>query len=73
MQTLVARNTGHPHDRVIGSVRRCDPRRAAAGLTHAPSEGYRGRICRCNFVGPDRVGLVVKPEICPLAGVVRDS
>ena len=73
MQALVTRDTGHPYDRVIGSVRRCYPGRATAGLAHAPSEGYAGWICWRNLVCSDRVGLVVKPEICPLAGVVRDS
>ena len=73
MQPLVARNTGHPYDRVIGSISRCDPRRAAAGLTHAPSEGYGGRICRRNFIGPDRAGIVMKPDIRSLTGMVRDS
>jgi len=73
MQALVARDTGHPDDRVIGSISRCDPRGASAGLTHAPREGYGGRICWGNLVGPDEVGLVMKREICSLAGVVRDS
>ena len=73
MQALVTLHPGHPYNHVIGSISRCDPGRASAGLTHAPGGGYRGRICRGNFVGPDRVGLVMKREICSLAGVVCDS
>ena len=73
MQALVARDTGHPDDRVIGSISRCDPRRASAGLTHAPSEGYGGWICWRNFVGPDRASVVMKTDIRSLTGVVRDS
>ena len=73
MQALVARDTGHPDDRVIGSISRCDPGRASASLTHAPSEGYGGWICWRNFVGPDRSGVVMKTNIRSLAGVVCDS
>jgi len=73
VQALVACNTGYPHNRVIRSIRSCDPGRASAGLTHAPGESYGGWICWSNFVGSDRVGLVMKPEIRSLAGVVRDS
>jgi hypothetical protein len=73
MQALVARDTGHPDDRVIGSISRCDPRGASAGLTHAPGEGYGGWICWRNFICPDRSGVVMKANIRSLAGVVRDS
>ena len=72
MQALVACNTGHPDNKIGRPISR-NPGRAAAGLTHAPSESYGGWICRSNFVGPDRVGLVMKREISSLAGVVRDS
>src|SRR5262249_24554778 len=73
MQTLITLDACDPYDHVIGSIGGCDPGRASTGLAHAPSEGYGRRNCCCNFVCSDRVGLVVKPEICPLAGVVRDS
>ena len=73
MQPLVARDTGHPDDRVIGSISRGDPRGASAGLTHTPSEGYGGWICWRNFIRPDRAGVVMKANIRSLAGVVRDS
>ena len=72
MHALVAFNTGNPYNRVIRSVRRCDPRRAAAGLILTPSEGYHRWICWRNFVGLDHVGVVMKTNICSLTGVVRD-
>jgi hypothetical protein len=51
VQALVALNASYPDNRVVNPVSRCDPRRASAVLTCAPSAHNRGRICRCNFVG----------------------
>ena len=73
MQTLITLDAGDPYNHVIGSIGGCDPGRASTGLAHAPSEGYSRRICWCNFVGPDRAGVVMKTKIRPLAGVVGDS
>ena len=73
MQALVACNAGNPYNRVISSIRGCDPRRTSASLIHAPSEGYGGGICRSNFVGPDRVNIVMKSDVRSLTGVVRNS
>ena len=73
MQALITLHPGYPDDSVIGSISRCNPRRAAAGLTHAPREGYGRRIRRGNLVSPQGVRLVVKRKICSLAGVVRDG
>jgi len=75
VQTLVSatRRGCVPDNRVIGSIRGCNPWRSAAGLIHAPSEGYRGRICRSNFVSPDLAEVVMKSDIRPLSGVVRHS
>ena len=62
-----------PHNRVVRSISCRDPGRAAAVLTLAPGKHDRRRICRGNFVGPDRTGVIVKTEIRPLAGVISDS
>ena len=73
VQALVTLHAGHPYNHVISSISGCDPGRTPTGLTHAPREGYGGRVCWGNLVGPDEVGLVMKREICSLVGVVRDS
>ena len=75
MQALVARHSraDYPDDKIDRSIRCCDPGRASAGLTHAPSEDYGGWIDWSNFVGPDRVGLIMKREIRSLAAVVGNS
>ncbi len=53
MDALVTLHTGYPHNRVIRSIRGCDPGRASSDLSLAPSKHYRGRTCRSNFVGLD--------------------
>ena len=73
MQPLVACDTRYPHNRVIRSIRRCDPRRASTGLILAPGERDRGRTCGRNFVSPDLAEVVMKSDIRPLSGVVRHS
>jgi len=73
MHALITLHASYPDDRVIGSISRCNPRRAAASLIHAPCEGYGRRIRRGNLVSPHGVGLIVKRKICSLACVVRNS
>ena len=73
MDTLVALDASHPYNRVVRSISRRYPGRAATGLIHAPRERYGRRSCRGNFVCPNGVGLVMECKICSLAGVVRDS
>ena len=74
MQALVPLRPGaaYPDDRVIDSIDRCDPGRAAAGLSLAPGKYNHGRICWGNSVGPDRVRFIMKSKIRRLPGMVRD-
>jgi len=74
MQTLVSTARGCvPDNRVVCPISCRDPGRAAAVLTLAPGKHDRRRICWGNFVRPDRTGVIVKPEIRPLAGMISDS
>ena len=73
MQALVATGGCVPDNRVVRPVCFRDPGRAAAILTLAPGKHDRRRICRCNFIGPDRTRVIVKSEIRSLAGVIGDS
>ena len=73
MQTLVTFYASYPHDRVIYSIGGCDPRRTSAGLAHAPSESYGGRICRGNFVRLNRAKIAMESKIRSLASVVSNS
>lgn len=73
MQALVATRGCVPDNRVVCSVRCGDPGRAAAILILTPGEHDRRRICGGNFVCPDRAGVIVKSEICSLAGVISNS
>ena len=73
MQSLVTRDTGHPNNKIVDSISRCDPGRAATALTLAPGEHDRRRICCSNFVGPDGTGVVVKANVRSLACVISHS
>ena len=75
MQTLVAtsRRSWVPNNRVVRSIRRCDPGRPPAVLTLAPGKHDRRWICRGNLVGPDRAGVVVKRKICSQICMIGDS
>ena len=63
----------YPHNHIVCAVGRRNPGRAAPVLTLAPAKRDRRRICRSNLIGPDRAGVVMKTNICSLAGMVSDS
>ena len=73
MEPLVTCNASHPDNKIVASIRRCDPGRASPTLTLAPRDHDRGRTCRSNFVGPDGTGIIVKANIRSLTGAVSDS
>jgi hypothetical protein len=70
MQSTVSLGANNPYDRVIGTIGRCDPRRALAALTCVPSGDDGWRICRSNLVGLNLRASSAKNKICSLGGRV---
>ncbi len=60
----------YPYNCVVGSVRRCDPRRALAALGDSPSEDYRRRICWRYLVGLNLAASGTKNKIGSLARMI---
>ena len=74
VQALVAvSGTDHPHDRIIGPISSCDPRRPLAGLTDAPSRDDGWRICCSNFVSRNRAATIAKNKVFSVASAITGS
>ena len=74
VQALVAAfGADHPHNRIIGPIRRRNPRRPLAALAKAPSRNYGWRICRSNFISRDRAAPVTKNKVFPVGGAITGS
>jgi hypothetical protein len=73
VQTLIPLRADNPHNKIVCTIGRCNPRRASTALSHAPRTHDRWWIRRHNFVGGDRARIVMKTKICSLACVIGDS